>query len=121
MTRRDALRRVAVPVLGALAAPMLNLGRVRLFASQSPYSVRAVTLMGVRLALIGVVIPAAAILAITLTAAVYPRLQGILLTALALGFFIVAMMLFPRLHFSTGPAVPAGETPAPVPPEGSGQ
>jgi hypothetical protein len=60
--------------------------------------VRAVTLMGVRLALVGVVVPAAAILAVTLTAAVVPRLQGILLTAEALGFFIVAMMLIPRLR-----------------------
>src|SRR5207248_5775543 len=49
--------------------------------------VRAVTLMGVRLALAGVVIPAAMILAITLVAAVVPRLQGLLLTAEALGFF----------------------------------
>ena len=60
--------------------------------------VRAVTLMGVKLALAGVVLPAATILAITLVAAIVPRLQGILLTAGALGFFIVAMMLIPRLR-----------------------
>ncbi len=60
--------------------------------------VRAVSLMGVKLGLVGVVFPAAAILAITLVAAIVPRLQGILLTAEALGFFIVAMTLIPRLR-----------------------
>jgi prepilin-type N-terminal cleavage/methylation domain-containing protein len=60
--------------------------------------VRTITLMGLKLALVGVVIPAAAILAVTLVAAIVPRLQGILLTAEALGFFIVAMMLIPRLQ-----------------------
>jgi prepilin-type N-terminal cleavage/methylation domain-containing protein len=74
--------------------------------------VRAVTLMGVRLALAGVVIPAAMILAITLVAAVIPRLQGILLTAEALGFFIVAMMLLPRLRIARAAPGPAGEPPA---------
>jgi prepilin-type N-terminal cleavage/methylation domain-containing protein len=66
---------------------------------------RAVTLIGVRLALVGVVLPAAVILAVTLAAAIVPRLQGLLLTALALGFFIVVMTLVPRLRFA-GPAVP---------------
>jgi hypothetical protein len=60
--------------------------------------VRAVTLMGVKLALAGVLLPAATILGITLAATVMPRLQGILLTAQALGFFIVAMMLIPKLR-----------------------
>src|SRR5262249_5915549 len=64
--------------------------------------VRAVTLMGVWLALGGVVLPAAIILAVTLVAAVVPRLQGILLTAEALGLFIVAMMLLPRLRITLG-------------------
>ena len=58
---------------------------------------RTVTLMGWKLALVGVVLPAAAILAVTLVAAILPRLQGILLTAEALGFFIIAMLLIPRL------------------------
>ncbi len=62
--------------------------------------VRAITLMGFRRALIGVILPAAAILAITLTAAIMPRLQGILLTVLALAFFIIAMMLLPKLKLS---------------------
>lgn len=62
--------------------------------------VRAVTLMGVKLALAGVIIPAAAILAITLIAAVVPRLQGILLTGEALGFFIATMMLLPKIRMT---------------------
>jgi prepilin-type N-terminal cleavage/methylation domain-containing protein len=59
--------------------------------------VRTVTLMGWKMALAGAVIPAAAIWAITLTAAIVYRLQGILLTFEALGFFIIAMLLIPRL------------------------
>jgi hypothetical protein len=60
--------------------------------------VRAITLMGVRLALVGVVLPAVVIFAITLVAAIWQPLQGILLTAEALGFFITAMMLLPRIQ-----------------------
>ena len=76
--------------------------------------VRAVTLMGTRLALAGVVVPTAAILTITLLAAILPRLQGILLTVEALGFFIVAMVLFPRLWIATtAPATPPAP-PAPL-------
>jgi prepilin-type N-terminal cleavage/methylation domain-containing protein len=71
-------------------------------------AVRAVTLVGFRLALFGVVLPAAAILAVTLVAAVWPSLQGILLTAEALGFFIAAMMLLPRIRpVSAAPATSA--------------
>jgi prepilin-type N-terminal cleavage/methylation domain-containing protein len=75
--------------------------------------VRAATLMGVRLALAGVVVPAATILAITLTAAVVPRLQGILLTAEALGFFIVAMLLIPRIRIAQAAPGTVGDAPAP--------
>ncbi len=39
-------------------------------------------------------------LAITLAAAIIPRLQGILLTVEALAFFIIAMMLLPKLKLS---------------------
>src|SRR5262249_50761386 len=46
--------------------------------------VRAVTILGPRLAWAGVVLPAAVILAITLVAAVWHHLQGVLLTAEAL-------------------------------------
>ena len=60
--------------------------------------VRAVTLMGIWLALAGVVLPAAVILAVTLVAAIWPSYQGILLTAEALGFFIAAMLLIPKIR-----------------------
>jgi prepilin-type N-terminal cleavage/methylation domain-containing protein len=62
--------------------------------------VRAVTLMRPWLALAGVVLPAIAILAVTLVAAIWPALQGLLLTAEALGFFIVAMMLMPKIRIA---------------------
>jgi prepilin-type N-terminal cleavage/methylation domain-containing protein len=80
--------------------------------------VRAVTLMGVRLALAGVLVPAVAILGVTLLAAVFPRLQGILLTGEALMFFIVAMMLVPRLRLPTAVPGTAGE-PAAAPTHGA--
>jgi hypothetical protein len=76
-------------------------------------------LMGVWPALAGMVLPAATILASTLTAAVLPRRQGMLLTPEALGFFTVAMMLVPRLRLAQArpwaaadaPTVPARGTP----------
>jgi hypothetical protein len=58
--------------------------------------IRAATLMGFWPATMGVVVPAAAIMAVTLAAAIWTPLQGILLTALALGFFIAVMMLVPK-------------------------
>ena len=61
-------------------------------------AVRAVTLMGVWLALAGVVLPGVAILAITLVEAIWPRVQGILLTTEALGFFVAAMLLIPKIR-----------------------
>ena len=60
--------------------------------------VRALTLMGIWLALAGVVLPAAVILAVTLVEAIWPSYQGILLTAEALGFFIAAMLLIPKIR-----------------------
>ena len=60
-------------------------------------SLRTFTLMKFWQALLGIVLPAAAIFAVTLSATVWPMLQGVLLTALALGFFIVAMMLMPKV------------------------
>jgi prepilin-type N-terminal cleavage/methylation domain-containing protein len=60
--------------------------------------VRAATLMGIWRAMAGVIVPAAAIMAVTLVAAVWTPLQGILLTAEGLGFFIAAMMLMPKAH-----------------------
>lgn len=75
--------------------------------------IRAITLMSARLALTGVVLPAITIMAISMAAAIWPRLQGILLTTEVLGLFIVAMLLAPRLRlalaapFLTNAAPPA--------------
>jgi prepilin-type N-terminal cleavage/methylation domain-containing protein len=59
---------------------------------------RAVTLLGPRLAALGVVLPAAITLALALCAAVQPVLQGMLLTVGGIGFFITAMVLLPKAH-----------------------
>ena len=59
-------------------------------------AIRAVTLMRLWLALVGVILPAAAIMAITILAAVNTQLQGILLTVEGLFFFIAVMMLMPK-------------------------
>ncbi len=76
--------------------------------------VRAITLMGATLALAGVILPAAAIMGATLVAAVWKPLQGILLTAGALGFFIVVMMLMPKVRFAwLGLPDPGPKPPAP--------
>jgi hypothetical protein len=55
------------------------------------------TIMSIRLALFGMVLPAAAILAVTLVAATHTRLQGILITGTGLAVFIVAMLLMPLM------------------------
>src|SRR2546422_1922118 len=73
-------------------------------------AVRAVTIMGFRMALFGTVIPATAILAVALVAAIHTRLQGILITGTGIGLFIVAMLLIPRLK-AEGAASPI-KTPA---------
>lgn len=75
--------------------------------------VRAITLMGFWRGLGGVVLPAAFILALTLVAAIWPALQGILLTVLALAFFVAVMMVLPHieLEHSLWP-----ESPFPAPP-----
>ena len=69
--------------------------------------VLALTLMRVWLALGGVLLPATAILAVTLTAAIWPSLQGLLLTIEVLGFFIAAMLLLARTR-AAAIAPPAG-------------
>lgn len=61
-------------------------------------AVRAVTFVGWRLGIFALTIPAAIIMGLTLLAAVNPNLQGIILTVMALGLFISAMMLAPRLQ-----------------------
>jgi hypothetical protein len=62
---------------------------------------RAITLMGAWLGILGTVVPAAAILSVTLLAATQPRLQGILITAVGLALFIGAMLLLPRIRPGT--------------------
>jgi len=65
---------------------------------------RAATIMGVLRGIGGVALPAAAIMAVTLAAALKPSLQGILLTGLVLALFILAMVLAPRLTWPRGGA-----------------
>lgn len=80
-------------------------------------AIRAVTLMGWWHALVGIVAPAAAIMAVALVATIWPQLQGVLLTVLALGFFIAAMTLMPKITANgsdfwgliSRPLKPAGE------------
>ncbi len=60
-------------------------------------AIRSVTIMGLRLALFGCILPAAVILTVTLVAAIHTRLQGILITGTGIALFIVAMLLIPRL------------------------
>jgi prepilin-type N-terminal cleavage/methylation domain-containing protein len=75
--------------------------------------VLAVKLMGVWRALGGVLLPATAILAITLAAAIWPGLQGILLTVELFAFFIAAMLLLARTLAASGaPPAPALEIPS---------
>jgi prepilin-type N-terminal cleavage/methylation domain-containing protein len=74
-------------------------------------ALRAITMIGFRLGLLGVILPAAAILAITLFAATNIRLQGILITASGIALFIVAMLLIPRMKLDA--ALVRGKAPAP--------
>ena len=61
-------------------------------------TIRLVTIMPWRIAIGGVVMPAAAVMSLALLAAVKPNLQGIVLTTMGLGMFILAMVLAPRLQ-----------------------
>jgi len=61
---------------------------------------RVISITGWRVGLFGVTIPAAAIMTLALQAAVHPNLQGILITGLVLGLFIVAMTLAPRMRLN---------------------
>ena len=75
-------------------------------------AIRSTTIMGLRLGLCGAVLPAAAILAVTLLAAIHTRLQGILITGTGMALFIAAMLLLPRFNLARPPR-PA--QPAPLP------
>ncbi len=70
-------------------------------------AVRAVTFVGWRLGIFALTIPAAVIMSLTLVAAVKPELQGIVLTVMALGLFVCAMTLAPRLHVLPSKMEPA--------------
>ena len=78
-------------------------------------SVRLVSVMGYRLAVFGAIIPGCAILVTTLMAALHPRLQGMLITALGLALFIMAMQLMPRLKIQRGLAGGNGSRTNPAP------
>ena len=77
-------------------------------------AIRSITIMGLRLGLCGAVLPAIAILAVTLLAAIHTRLQGILITGAGIALFIGAMLLVPRFNLDRPPrtalpgAFPAG-------------
>ncbi len=60
-------------------------------------AIRSMTIMSLRLALLGIVMPAATVLALTIVAAIQVRLQGLLITGAGLIFFVIAMLLIPRL------------------------
>jgi prepilin-type N-terminal cleavage/methylation domain-containing protein len=64
-------------------------------------AIRSMTIMSVSLAIAGVVLPAAVLLAVTLMAAIHTRLQGILITSVGMALFVVAMLLIPRLQKGT--------------------
>jgi hypothetical protein len=63
-------------------------------------AIRSVTIMRLRLALFGIVLPATAILAVTLVAAIHTRLQGIIITGVGIAVFVVAMLLIPRMKLN---------------------
>jgi prepilin-type N-terminal cleavage/methylation domain-containing protein len=63
--------------------------------------------LGFRLAVFGLVVPAAAIFALTLSAAVWTNLQGILLTAGGLASFVVVMRILPKIKIAFAPTFPA--------------
>ncbi|HEX3355814.1 MAG TPA: prepilin-type N-terminal cleavage/methylation domain-containing protein [Tepidisphaeraceae bacterium] len=70
---------------------------------------RVMSIMGWRLGLAGVTLPAAVIMFLALTAAIHVDLQGILITALILGIFVLAMILATRSK-----VVPIIVTPTPI-------
>ena len=59
---------------------------------------RVVSIMGWKIGLAGVTLPAVIIMTLTLFAAVHPNLQGIVITAMVLGLFVLTMLLAPRMR-----------------------
>lgn len=86
---------------------------------------RCWSLFGFRLGLFGGLILPAAVMALTLAAAVYtkPAMQGMLLTGLGLLTLVVAMSLLPRVQRRMAVPAPAlqGVPPAPAPPRAEPQ
>jgi prepilin-type N-terminal cleavage/methylation domain-containing protein len=79
-------------------------------------AIRSITIMGLRLALFGTILPAVLIVTITLVAAIHTRLQGILITGVGLAMFVVAMLLLPRMQFRSPKSQPASCDPLPAGP-----
>jgi prepilin-type N-terminal cleavage/methylation domain-containing protein len=77
-------------------------------------AIRSMTVMSLPLALFGIVLPAVAVLAATVVAAIDTRFQGILITVVSLLFFIAAMTLMPRLKTREGQARTISAQPAGV-------
>jgi hypothetical protein len=76
-------------------------------------AVRSITIMGLRLALFGTILPAILIVTVTLVAAIHTRLQGILITGVGLAMFVVAMLLLPRMQFRGPTSKPSVRDPLP--------
>jgi hypothetical protein len=76
-------------------------------------AVRVLTIMPKTLAIFGFVIPAAAIMTLTLLSVLYPSLQGVILTGGAIGLFVVAMVLIPQIRIE--PMLRHRPGPAPLP------
>ena len=91
-------------IVGAAVAMMIVIGA------------RAVTLLGVRVGIGGVVLTGAGVLTLTMLATVYPNTQGLLLTALAIGTLGALMVLVPLAQKRTQAAAAAYQPPAPVTP-----
>ena len=75
---------------------------------------RGVTLFGKGLGIVGTGLLAAAVMALTLWATIWPEMQGVVLTLLAIGSLVVAMVLLPRAQRNLAPHTPA---PPPLPEE----
>lgn len=82
--------------------------------------IRAMTLIGFWRGLIAVILPATVIMSLTMTAATWKSLQGLVLTSEALGCFIVAMILLPRINAASSDFWNVGQTLL-KPPEHPGQ
>jgi hypothetical protein len=85
---------LAGAILGAAAVVLLVI------------AARSITLLGWRLGLLGPVPLAAGVGALTLAAAIWPALQGVLLTLLAISTLVLAMVLLPRVRVVRAAIVP---------------